>query len=81
MMKQHSNPRLILIVAIALFGCAGHVMADDAAVPTALAIRGKLILDDDGSQDRGGDTIAHFNVFSQTRRSLIRPTSRGIGTA
>lgn len=38
-----------------------EVVGDDCPIPTVLAKRGKLILDDDGSRDRGGRTVARFD--------------------
>ena len=60
MMNPFSSARLVRIVAIIMLGCAGHAMADDLPIPTALAKRGGLMLDDDGSMDRGGKTIRSF---------------------
>ena len=57
MMKPFSGAGLVGIVAIILFGHAGHAIADDPALPTVLAKRGQLILDDDGSRDRGGKAM------------------------
>ncbi|TWU45312.1 hypothetical protein Q31b_04840 [Novipirellula aureliae] len=45
-----------LVVFIA-FGWADHAFSDDLPLPTMLAKRGKLIVDDDGSMDRGGKTL------------------------
>jgi hypothetical protein len=61
MMKQFSGAHLVRVVAIIMFGCVSHAIADDPALPTSLAKRGKLILDDDGSKDRGGKTIIDLN--------------------
>lgn len=40
---------------------------DDRPVPTLLARRGKLILDDDGSKDRGGRTVVRFSSKTKLR--------------
>lgn len=48
----------------------------DSPVPTFLARRGKLILDDNGSQDRGGKSIAQFrdNVILGARAGAWKRT-------
>lgn len=61
MMIKGSLARSIGVVAIMIFGCTGHAFAEDQPVPTVLAKRGKLILDDDGSRERGGKAIADFH--------------------
>ncbi|PHS07776.1 MAG: hypothetical protein COA78_13250 [Blastopirellula sp.] len=61
MMKHIPSARLVGVAAIIIFGCAVQAIADDLPLLTSLAKRGKLILDDDGSKDRGGKTIINLN--------------------
>ena len=59
-MNQSSITRLVTSVAITMFGFHGHAIADDQPLPSVLAKRGELILDDDGSMERGGKKIRSF---------------------
>jgi len=60
MSKYSTLTRLIIICVITMFFSVGYVSANETVVKTLLAKRGKLILDDNGSQSRGGDIDAHF---------------------
>jgi len=44
-------------LAVASLINLGHAIADEQALPTLLAKRGELILDDDGTQERGSKTV------------------------
>ena len=44
-------------VAIIVLGLTSLALGDDSPIPPLLAKRGKLIVDDDGSKDRGGKTV------------------------
>jgi hypothetical protein len=44
-----------------------QLKGDDRPIPTVLARRGKLILDDDGSKPRGGKTVAVFDDKARVR--------------
>ncbi len=57
MLPHGSGVRWIGIVAVIMSGCAGHAIANDLPLPTVLAKRGKLILDDDGTTERGSKTV------------------------
>ena len=61
MMKQLSGARLAAIASIIMFTCARNTIAEDLPRSTVLAKRGKLILDDDGSKNRGGKTLTAFS--------------------
>lgn len=52
--KQFCRACLVVIV---MFGDSGHAFANDLPLPTVLAKRGKQILDDDGSRERGGKNM------------------------
>lgn len=54
-------------LAILLTFLLSAIAVAEPPVPTLLATRGKLILDDDGSQDRGGKTVATFAAGAKLR--------------
>ena len=69
-MKLFSNARMVWVAVCIVIACAGHVIADDLSQPTVLARRGQLILDDDGSKDRGGKRTIEFHDGIGVRAAL-----------
>lgn len=59
-----------LIVVAGLLAGAGAAVADDSPLPTALARRGELIVDDDGAKDRGGRVTVELNDGVGVRAAL-----------
>ena len=64
----HAEKRALFRSCICVVALSTGIMAladdqagDDHPVPTLLAKRGNLILDDDGSRPRGGKTVARFS--------------------
>ena len=55
--EKWSGILLIVSLVFTIFACQNYTAADDKPLPTLLAKRGKLILDDDGSLDRGGKKL------------------------
>ena len=53
-MRKCFSILLIGSLVFTTFSCQNFAIADDGPLPTLLAKRGKLILDDDGSKERGG---------------------------
>jgi len=62
--------QLIGIATMVMVGVAAHVMAEDQPQATVLAKRGKLILDDDGSKDRGGKMVTQFDNGYELKTAL-----------
>ena len=67
------SPLVSLAPIVMLLQILGNQMATcaelstDTALPVLLATRGKLILDDDGSKDRGGKTVSAFHSGVKVR--------------
>lgn len=70
MMKLFSGARLVAIAVFFVLSWAGSVFAEDFPQPTILAKRGELILDDDGSKDRGGKRTIEFHDGIGVRAAL-----------
>lgn len=70
MINYYTFHRLLLIFAISFY--ISHVSANDSVIQTELSNRGMLILDDNGSQDRGGDIDAHFDegIFLRSKLGI-----------
>lgn len=60
----------VCFATIVLFAYSGQTFADDGPVPTLLAKRGKMILDDDGSIDRGSKTPIDLNDGIKLKTAL-----------
>lgn len=69
-MKPTNGPLRFAFTAIVIIAGTAHAVAADRPRPTVLAKRGKLIVDDDGSRDRGGKTTAEFRNGIVLRAAL-----------
>lgn len=68
--KRCSGILLAGSIVFAIFACQNCAAANDQPLPTQLAKRGKLILDDDGSVNRGGKTPIEMNDGIKLKTAL-----------
>ncbi len=70
MMIRFFNACWLLVALFLVVNCVDQALAEDLPQPTLLAKRGALILDDDGSKDRGGKVTIELNEGVGVRAAL-----------